>query len=254
MKNVLLSLLSILAFSTAYSQKTLKATADSVHMKFFISDWDNVPEVEARVVLEDISTGSKFEFTSDIDGRYELLVPKNTTYRANVYRFDTTFAFNENDRKELKIPDMAYLTYKHQYRIKIMQEMSSSQSAEVNNVEGGPKAYKRIFNLNVLFSSAEWDLDNGDKKELDKLVKQLQENPSMRIELAAHTDNVGDDASNMRLSQQRANSVRDYVVDKGIALNRLMPKGYGEKKPIATNDTAEGRKLNRRTECRVINE
>ena len=254
MKNILITLLSLLSLNFVFGQMNLKPTADSVHMKFFISDWDNIPEVEAKVVLENIDTGESIEFVSDIDGRYEVLVPKNTTYRAKVYRFDTAFVFNEGEGKELKIPNMAYLTYKHQYRIKIMQEMSNSQSAEVKNIPDGPKSYKRIFNLNVLFPTAQWELDNGDKKELDILMKQLKNNPNMKIELAAHTDNVGDDASNMHLSQQRANSVRDYLVEKGIEINRLMPKGYGEKKPVATNDTAEGRTLNRRTECRVIYE
>ena len=151
MRNILLTLLSIITLNTAFSQVGLKPTADSVHMKFFISDWDNVPEAEAKVVLENVVTGDKIEFTSDIDGRYEVLVAKNATYRAKVYRFDTAFAFHEDQGKELKIPDMAYLTYKHQYRIKIMQEMSATQSAEIKDVPGAPKTYKRIFNINVLF-------------------------------------------------------------------------------------------------------
>ena len=105
MKNILITLLSIFSLSLAFSQKSLKPTADSVHMKFFISDWDNVPEVEARVVLEEISTGDKIEFVSDIDGRFEVLIPKSTTYRAKVYRFDTAFVFNEDQGKELNKVD-----------------------------------------------------------------------------------------------------------------------------------------------------
>lgn len=255
MKSYLMTLIFTVFVATfSYGQETLKPTADSVLMKFFVSDWDNVPEVESKVTLENVLTSEKVEFVSDIDGKYEILLPKNTTYKAEIYRFDTTFVFDASEGKELKIPDMSYLTYSHQFMIKIMQETSSNSSASADQVPNDSKSYKRIFNLDILFPTAQWRLNPKDLKELNDLVDQLKENPSMKIELAAHTDNVGDDASNMRLSQQRANSVRDYLVEKGIADARMMSKGYGEKKPIATNETSEGRALNRRTECRVIYE
>lgn len=247
------SLLVLFAFSLNYlsAQSTLQPSADSVHMKFFVSDWDDVPESEAEVTLKNNATAEVYKFVSDIDGRYEMLLPKNSKFDVTVYRFDTSFVFSEASSDPLIIPDMAYLSYSHQFKIKIMQEFISDNSSVIGD---GAKSYKRIFNLDVLFPTAKWDLDNNDKKELDKLVDQLKQNSKMKIELAAHTDNVGDDESNMRLSQQRANSVRDYLASKGIESSRMMSKGYGEKKPVASNDTSEGRQLNRRTECRVIYE
>jgi OOP family OmpA-OmpF porin len=74
----------------------------------------------------------------------------------------------------------------------------------------------------------------------------------MRIEVGGHTDNVGNDAANQKLSEQRANAVREFLIAKGIDGTRIVAKGYGETKPIATNETEEGRAQNRRTEVTVL--
>jgi outer membrane protein OmpA-like peptidoglycan-associated protein len=87
--------------------------------------------------------------------------------------------------------------------------------------------------------------------ELDKLTKLMFVNPTLRIEVGGHTDNAGSDADNLKLSDQRANAVRDFLVKKGIEAARITAKGYGETQPMATNDTEEGRALNRRTEVVV---
>ena len=75
--------------------------------------------------------------------------------------------------------------------------------------------------------------------------------PEVSIELASHTDSVGDDNSNMLLSQRRSESVKQYLIDMGIELDRIEAQGYGEKQPKATNETPEGRAKNRRTEVRI---
>jgi len=105
---------------------------------------------------------------------------------------------------------------------------------------------------NIFFNTASFELLPTSNAELEKLVKLLQANPSLRIELGGHTDNVGADAANLTLSDQRANAVRDFVVSKGIDAARITAKGYGETRPVATNDTEEGRALNRRTEVTVL--
>jgi outer membrane protein OmpA-like peptidoglycan-associated protein len=81
----------------------------------------------------------------------------------------------------------------------------------------------------------------------------LNENPSVCLEIAAHTDNVGSDANNQILSQKRAESVVQYLVSKGIGTLRLKPKGYGEEKPKASNNDEAGRLLNRRVEFSLLN-
>ena len=88
--------------------------------------------------------------------------------------------------------------------------------------------------------------------ELDKLVELLQKNPTIKIEIAGHTDNKGDKKYNQTLSQKRAETVVNYIVKKGIAITRLTAKGYGDTTPIAPNDTEENKAKNRRTEFKVL--
>ena len=84
--------------------------------------------------------------------------------------------------------------------------------------------------------------------ELDRLTKLLTESPKLKIQINGHTDNVGDDPINQTLSEARAKAVQDYLLTKGVAPERLRFKGFGESKPIESNDTLEGRAINRRTE------
>jgi len=80
----------------------------------------------------------------------------------------------------------------------------------------------------------------------------LNDNPTLKIEISGHTDNVGKPADNLTLSNNRAKSVVGYLASKGIASQRLVAKGYGETKPVADNTTEEGKARNRRTELKVI--
>ena len=74
----------------------------------------------------------------------------------------------------------------------------------------------------------------------------------MSIQIAGHTDNTGEPEANMTLSESRANAVHDYLVSQGISENRLQAAGYGQSRPVDTNDTDEGRKNNRRTELQIL--
>lgn len=135
----------------------------------------------------------------------------------------------------------------------------------------------RSFKLeNILYDFDKSTLRPESKKELDRLVVILNEQKDIKVEISSHTDatrnveaakkifarkgipytkEAHDKMSgsyNQRLSQRRAQSVVDYLTKKGIAKTRLVAKGYGEEKPVATNDTDEGRQLNRRTEFKVL--
>jgi len=83
---------------------------------------------------------------------------------------------------------------------------------------------------------------------LDEVAQAMKDNPKIKVEVQGHTDSVGDDNYNLKLSQKRAESVRIYLIKKGIASDRMEPKGYGETVPIADNRTKEGRDQNRRVE------
>ncbi|MCX6269769.1 MAG: OmpA family protein, partial [Bacteroidetes bacterium] len=80
----------------------------------------------------------------------------------------------------------------------------------------------------------------------------LKEMPRLKVEISSHTDSKGSDQYNQVLSENRAKSVVDYLINAGIDKSRLIYKGYGESQPIATNETDEGRQLNRRTEFKIL--
>lgn len=105
---------------------------------------------------------------------------------------------------------------------------------------------------NILFDFAKSSLKKTSYKELNKVVKLMKENVGVKIELSAHTDNVGSAKYNLTLSKARAKSSRKYLISKGISSKRISSKGHGERKPIASNKTAKGRKQNRRVEIKVI--
>ena len=105
---------------------------------------------------------------------------------------------------------------------------------------------------NILFDFDKSLLRSESYNELDKAVVLLRKNPAIKIELSAHTDNMGTDEYNNQLSTDRAYSATQYLVSKGIESVRIVSKGYGETKPVATNKTAAGRQLNRRVELKVL--
>ncbi len=105
---------------------------------------------------------------------------------------------------------------------------------------------------NVFYETGLFKLKPESKIELDRLVKFMQVNPTVKLEVAGHTDNVGTDANNLTLSQKRATEVVNFMVAAGIDKTRLVPKGYGATKPISDNDTEVGRGQNRRTEIMII--
>jgi outer membrane protein OmpA-like peptidoglycan-associated protein len=104
---------------------------------------------------------------------------------------------------------------------------------------------------NIFFESGKATLKPESFEELDRVVKLLTDNPTMEIDLAGHTDNVGTDEANQQLSDDRSKAVYDYLTSKGILASRLSTKGYGETKPIDTNDTEDGRSKNRRVEFTI---
>ena len=109
------------------------------------------------------------------------------------------------------------------------------------------------FKLSDLhFESAKSIIKADSYAVLDELVNFMKLKPELKIEIGGHTDSEGSDISNLTLSQERAEAVRAYLIKKGISANRMKAKGYGETKPIAENDSAAGRALNRRTEIIVL--
>ena len=112
-----------------------------------------------------------------------------------------------------------------------------------------------IVNMNdVLFDTAKYTLRAGAREKLAKISGILLAHPSLRVEVEGHTDSVGGEEYNQRLSEQRAAAVRDYLVQQNIAMNNVTAKGFGKTRPVVSNDTAAGRQQNRRVELVVSGE
>jgi OOP family OmpA-OmpF porin len=132
-------------------------------------------------------------------------------------------------------------------------EKLDSKTLELRDLELNytlqPVAVGTTVNLkNVLFAQSRTDILPESFAELDLVVDFMNNNPGVRIELMGHTDVRGVHADNVRLSQQRVDKVREYLISKGIDGKRITGKGYGGTRPIASNDTEESRRLNRRVE------
>ncbi len=176
--------------------------------------------------------------SSAMDGSFKIVLPYDKIYliRATADKF---FAQSEN----LNLDSLVKVGYKEIHKDLYLVPIEVGQVVRLNN---------------VFFDFDKWDLRPESFVELDRVVKLLQENPAIEIEMSAHTDSRGSDDYNMKLSDNRARSVMEYIVSKGIASNRITSHGYGETVPVAPNansdgsDNPEGRQLNRRVEFKIL--
>jgi outer membrane protein OmpA-like peptidoglycan-associated protein len=189
--------------------------------------------LSASLIYETLPDGTEAGngISSPVDGSFKIVLPydKNYLIRASADKF---FAISENLNLDSLVKAGNRQIHKDLYLVPI----------EVG----------QIFRLNnVFFDFDKWDLRPESFVELDRVVKLLKENPSMEIELSAHTDSFGSDDYNFKLSDNRARSCMEYLLSKGIAPSRVTSQGYGETKPVAPNDTPENRQLNRRVEFKI---
>ena len=106
---------------------------------------------------------------------------------------------------------------------------------------------------NVHFAFNKAVLTNDSQTVLDAVAKTIIDSPGFTIEIGGYTDAIGSDAANQKLSEARANSVRSYLIGKGVSASVLSAKGYGEANPVASNDDETGRADNRRVQMRIVN-
>jgi len=183
-------------------------------------------KVKGRISFQTDST--HFMYTSE-DGNYSVNVPSNKSYAVEVLAAGYV---NLADRADLQVFD-----------VKNVQINFKLQPIEVGTV---------VQMKNVLFYMGTTRLLEESYAELNAVVAFLNDNPKIEIELEGHTDNRGDSKKNLVLSQQRVEVIKKYLVSKGISSRRLKGKGYGDSRPVATNDTEESRKLNRRVEFLIL--
>ncbi len=175
---------------------------------------------------------------------------KKEVYKGNTSngKFFVSIELNKNDA--LQIQKEGYLFYSQNINLK--ETTTETKPYEIEVLLEPIAANSKITLNNVFFDFDKNELKQESFVELDKLADLLKKNPTVKIEISGHTDNKGDKKYNLALSQKRAESVVNYLVQKGIAPARLVAKGYGDTMPIAPNDTEENKAKNRRTEVKVL--
>jgi OmpA-OmpF porin, OOP family len=190
--------------------------------------------LSASLVYETLPDGSEAGngVSNPDDGSFKVVLPfdKNYMIRATADKF---FAQSEN----LNLDSFVKAGHKEIHKDLYLVPIEIGQVVRLNN---------------VFFDFDKWDLRAESFIELDRVVQLMKENPAIEIEMSAHTDSYGADDYNYKLSDNRARSVMEYIISKGISASRIISKGYGETKPVAENDTPENRQLNRRVEFTIL--
>lgn len=150
----------------------------------------------------------------------------------------------------LHVSKKGYLFYSDYFSCKTITGMKNANTLNIMMKKARPG--EKVILKNIFFETNSFELKTVSYPELEKLILFLKNNALIKIEINGHTDNTGDEKSNMLLSEKRAKSVYDYLVKAGIVSNRLTYKGYGESKPIASNESPEGMAQNRRTEFSIV--
>ena len=196
-----------------------------------VYDKETKAGLPSTVVLTDVNTQQVVsKLQTDELGNYLITLPVGKDYAFNVHR-------------------KGYLFYSQNY------DIDSTSTDSVFNVDiplEPIEANAKIILKNVFFDTKKTELKPASITELDNVVRLMNENPNMKILISGYTDNVGKPEDNLKLSTGRAVAVVNYLLSKNVDKNRLSFKGFGESKPIATNETEEGRALNRRTELTVV--
>lgn len=200
-------------------------------VKGHVMDFKTKKGLPSAVQLIDLASRQIInEVQADESGYYFITLPIGKEYAFSVNRKGYLF-YSDNFLMTGYSPDSVY------EKDILLQPIETNASVVLKNI---------FFDVN------KFELKPESQVELDKLVQLLNENPSLKIEISGHTDNVGKPADNLLLSNNRAKAVVIYLVTKNITPARLTSKGFGETKPVAGNKTEEGKALNRRTEMRVV--
>ena len=203
------------------------------YMKGVVYDEETKKRLEAKFELIELNSGNtEIQSKSDpVNGEFLVCLPSERNFALNVSKD-------------------GYLFYSENISIK---GNHSTIEPYLKDIALKPvKIGESVVLNNIFFETDKFDLKEESKIELNRLLTLLKNNQKMKIEIGGHTDNVGGEKHNQALSESRAKAVYDYLEQNGINKLRLSYKGYASTKPIATNDTEEGRAKNRRTEFSVI--
>ncbi len=203
------------------------------YIKGLVFDQHTHAPLAAKIELLDLATGAKVvNALSDAqNGRFVVNLPAGHDYA-------------------LIAQTSGYLLHSQNFSL---AEVKTAADPVLLDIPLSPIAKgEKVALRNVFFAFNSTELSHESHIELDRMVQILNDNPTLRIEIGGHTDSDGTEAYNLRLSQGRAQATVDYLVSKGIARERLTSVGYGQSLPLASNDTEEGKALNRRIEAKII--
>lgn len=216
-----------------------------------VLDAESNQPISAKIICISDKSNQRFDsVTTSRSGSYEFsLLPENYLYEitAEGYeRSEETFDVSNLTRSGTFKRDF-YLTPKKP------ENGISEPSAQIIDEVEPEQVNETTFRLDkVYFASGQATVLPTSYEQLDGLVKLLKENPTMKIRVEGHTDDRGEPALNQRLSLDRAFQIREFLIKKGIAGNRVQFKGYGDTQPLAPNDTEENRQKNRRVEFVIL--
>ena len=201
-------------------------------LKGVITDAITTKPLEAEIVLIDNTANveiATFKSNSK-SGKYLVTLPSGKNYG-------------------IAVKADGYLFHSENFDIMLSSSYQEVvKDVQLKNVQVGQKIVLR----NIFFDFDKATLRPESTNELERLIKLLNDVPTLKIEISGHTDNKGAAQYNQTLSESRSKSVVEYLIAKGIAKDRLEYKGYGLTQPIAPNETDEGRQLNRRTEFKIL--
>lgn len=197
-----------------------------------IKSEDTTKPIKATVQIKSMESKHITFIPVDEDGDYVASLLKNEDYLLTIKGEDIVY-------------QSTYVAAKDSITAPVIKLEMEVQPIEVGK-------HYRLHNIYFAFNSA--DILANSQKVLDEFIVFLNDHPTLQISIEGHTDNVGSDEFNLILSENRAKAVYNYLVNNGIDANRLQYKGFGESNPIATNETEEGRAMNRRTEFVILND
>lgn len=193
------------------------------------------PKTNLTVEIKDVKTHAKTQAVVDsASGHYVAAVNKKK--------------FKNEVIVAVKAPEHSFASQKIEIKDATFEKPPAPVDVSVEKVETG----KSFVINNILYATGAAELYPESFVTLDEFADYLKENPTFKVEIQGHTDNVGHDADNIALSQKRADNVKKYLETKGIPAGRVTSKGYGAGKPIASNGTVEGKAKNRRTEFLIL--
>ncbi|MEM1359278.1 MAG: OmpA family protein [Bacteroidota bacterium] len=208
----------------------------TTYLKASITDAVSGAPLEATVRLRPTTQdAAPMERLADSEGHFIAVLPSGKDYAFTVDHPGYLFYAD-------RFPLAEGFSQEKPYLLEIKLQPLSPISASSGTEEDGATAFR-----NVLFATGSATLLAVSADELDRLASLLLKAPDYQVAINGHTDDVGNDDDNLKLSEQRAESVKAYLIEQGVAASRITTQGFGESRPVASNETEEGRAKNRRT-------